>query len=580
MRNYTVREPIPDTIHVELGDFPILTRNLLYYRGIDTKEKASDFLSPDYEKHTHDPFLLKDVEKAAKRIWKAILLGERIVIYSDYDADGVPAGVLMHDFFKKIGYTNFSNYIPHRHDEGFGLHIEAIDELVKKGAKVIVTLDCGINDVKEVEYAQSKGVDIIVTDHHLPGEKLPPAFAIVNPKQSDCLYPEKMLCGSGVAFKLVQALIKTGPSAENAVEAKINWPLKDGFEKWLLDMAGIGTLSDMVPLTGENRALAHFGLKVLRKSPRVGLLKLLRALGTDQRFLTEEDVGFTISPRINAASRMGVPYDAFRLLSTTDENEAHALALHLNEINDERKGIVAQITKEVKAIIRERYADSPKEVIVMGNPKWKPTILGLVANALMNDHTRPVFLWGRETGTVLKGSCRSDGSVDVTALMSEVREHFHEYGGHALSGGFSVVQEKVHLLEDALNVAYQKVKTAFVTPTMYADARLTVDEVNEGLYAEVERLSPFGVGNQKPIFLFESVLPSVSKNFGKQKNHLELIFKRKNGRPLKAIGFFMTTGDFPALSSGKPLSLVATLEKSYFRNMPELRLRIVDIMEG
>ena len=330
---------------------------------------------------------------------------------------------------------------------------------------------------------------------------------------------------------------------------------------------------------GENRVLAHFGLKVLRKSPRLGLLKLLRALGTDQRFLTEEDVGFTISPRINAASRMGVPYDAFRLLSTTDADEAHTLALHLNEINDERKGIVAQITKEVKAIIRERYADSPKEVIVMGNPKWKPTILGLVANALMNDHARPVFLWGRETGTVLKGSCRSDGSVDVTALMSEAREYFHEYGGHALSGGFSVVQEKVHLLEDALNVAYHKVKTAFVAPVVYADARLSVDEVTEQLYAEVERLSPFGVSNPKPIFLFESVLPNAVKNFGKQKNHLELSFKKQTGGVVKAIGFFMAADDFKELTSGKPFSLVATLEKSYFRNMPELRLRIVDIVE-
>ena len=589
MKNYTVREPIPDTIHAELADFPLLTRNLLFYRGINTKEKAIDFLSPDYEKHIHNPLLLKDVEKASKRVWQAIRSGEVIAIYSDYDADGVPAAVILHDFFKKIGYTHFLNYIPHRHDEGFGLHIEAIDTLIKKEVKVIITLDCGIADVAEVAHAQSKGVDVIVTDHHLPlcsqdesgkqGEKLPSAFAIINPKQSECGYPEKMLCGSGVAFKLVQALIKTAPSEKEVRTAKINWPLKDGVEKWFLDMAGIGTLSDMVPLTGENRVLAHFGLKVLRKSPRLGLLKLLRALGTDQRFLTEEDVGFTISPRINAASRMGVPYDAFRLLSTTDADEAHTLALHLNEINDERKGIVAQITKEVKAIIRERYADSPKEVIVMGNPKWKPTILGLVANALMNDHARPVFLWGRETGTVLKGSCRSDGSVDVTALMSEAREYFHEYGGHALSGGFSVVQEKVHLLEDALNVAYHKVKTAFVAPVVYADARLSVDEVTEQLYAEVERLSPFGVSNPKPIFLFESVLPNAVKNFGKQKNHLELSFKKQTGGVVKAIGFFMAADDFKELTSGKPFSLVATLEKSYFRNMPELRLRIVDIVE-
>jgi single-stranded-DNA-specific exonuclease len=348
MHEYSLREPKTNSANESLKAYPELMQSLLIYRGIDTAEKAEVFLNPDYEK-LHDPFLLKDMDKAVERILQAIKNEEKILIYSDYDADGIPAAVVMHDFFKLIGYSYFEIYIPHRHNEGYGLHLEAVESFVDKDIKLIVTLDCGIVDHHEVNRANELGIDVIITDHHVPGKTLPEAYAVINPKRSDCDYPYDMLCGSGVAFKLVQALLSKYPTLERRGRVG-EGVVKPGQEKWLLDMVGIATLSDMVPLQGENRIFAHYGLKVLRKSRRPGFQKLLSLMKMNQRYITEDDVGFMITPRINAASRMGIPTDAFHLLSTTDEVRGDELARHLDHINNERKGLVASTVKEIKKI--------------------------------------------------------------------------------------------------------------------------------------------------------------------------------------------------------------------------------------
>ena len=553
----------------------MLTR-LLFGRDIN--------LEVDYEKGIHDPFLMKDMDKAVERILRAIQAGEKIVIFSDYDADGIPGAVVLHDFFKKIS-ENFStqsgpafgweNYIPHRGDEGFGLNHKAIEEFAKAGVKLLITIDCGITDVEEITRAKEKGIDVIITDHHEPHEKIPPALAILNPKQRDCAYPDKNLCGAGVAFKLVQALVQ---KLTNSPSTKLGTAqLALGWEKWLLDMVGLATLSDMVPLIGENRVFAHYGLLVLRKSPRLGLQQLLRRLKINQKFLTEDDIGFMIVPRINAASRMGKPMDAFKLLIAEDEVEAGRLAEHLDKINQERKGAVAVITKEVRKIMLTRQNE--RRVIVVGNPNWRPSLLGLVANALKEEHNKPVFLWGRDGNAVLKGSCRSDG-VNVMELMTEAREVFVEFGGHSLSGGFTVVEEKIHILEEELDRAFGRLSPQAVTAggEFLADAALSLDEINVDTYGLVEKLAPFGVGNPKPIFLLKNVSPGTIRQFGKEGNHLEIIFENSVGEAIKAIGFFQTAESFSkSIKVGEPLNLAATLEKSYFGRAPEIRLRIVDI---
>jgi single-stranded-DNA-specific exonuclease len=411
-------------------------------------------------------------------------------------------------------------------------------------------------------------MDVIITDHHLPNGELPDAFVILDLKQDGETYPFRDLCGAGLAFKLVQALIKRG-----------NFEITDGWEKWLLDMAGLATIADMVPLTGENRTIAKFGLLVLRKSPRLGIMKLCRKMNVRQHAMTEDDIAFMVAPRINAASRMDVPFEAFKLLTTTDETEADLLAAHLNKINDVRKGVVASMAKEIKK--RMALREQLRDVIVIGNPEWKPALLGLAANNLVEEYNRPVFLWGREGEGVLKGSCRSDGSVDLVLLMERTREVFIEFGGHKFSGGFSVVHEHIHTLEEKLSEAYREVKEYSPSEIeIIVDKKITPEDVTWTLWKSVEALAPFGEGNPKPLFFLKDVLLKGVKWFGKEHQHLKLEIERD--RPLSAISFFAGREPFGELAGrlkqGDMVSLVGTLEKSTFGNTSELRLRIVDLV--
>ena len=417
MKEYRLRPIAEESVQASLVGYPILLQNLLSSRGITTREDAEKFFNPHYQNDLHDPYLLKDMDKAVDRILVAIKNKERILIYSDYDADGIPGGVMMREFFDRIGYGNVENYIPHRHDEGYGLHLEAVETFPEKEIRLLITIDCGIVDIESVARANALGMDVIITDHHEPGGSLPEAYAIVNPKREDCDYPEKILCGTGVAFKLIQAILE-----------KNCFDLALGQEKWFLDLVGIATLSDMVPLVGENRALAYFGLKVLQKSPRPGLQQLWKKLKVNQRNIVEDDIGFSLAPRVNAASRMGKPMDGFKLLYTKDLNEGIESALHLDKINDERKGVVAGIVKDLRKRIKEKeLVGELPSVLVFGNPEWKPSLLGLAGNALLDDIRRPIFLWGRNGDTQLKGSCRSDGSVNLILLMEKAKESFAQF---------------------------------------------------------------------------------------------------------------------------------------------------------
>lgn len=560
---------MPNEVAEELKEYGDFTRILLWNRGIKTAAAANKFLNPDYERDVYDPFLILNMDKAVARIIEAIDSKEKIVIYGDYDCDGIPGSVVMHDFFKKIGYENFSNYIPHRHIEGYGLNNSAIESFVKDGVTLIVTVDLAIANVDEVAYAESLGIDVIVTDHHLPQEKIPPAYAVVNSKQDGDTYPDNMLAGGGVAFKLVQALLKTRGR---------EWGVPEGWEKWLLDMAGLSTIADMVPLVNENRAIAHYGLKVMRKSPRPGLQKLLSKMRLDQRYITEDDVAFMIAPRINAASRMDIPIEAFKLLSTDSETVADKLSDHLHNLNDTRKGLVASMIKEAKKHMEERGV---KDIIVIGNPDWKPGVIGLIAGKLVEEYGRPAFVWGREDSEHIKGSCRSDGTVNIVELMASIEGGFFiNIGGHEFSGGFSISHEKIHYLEEELLKAHKKIKKMTALPSgEMIDCALTIDDITEENYKMIEKLAPFGVGNPKPAFLFSNVEISGVKQFGKEKNHMELQFENSKGAKIPAIGFFMGPKNYKTpVEQGAVINLIATIERSMFRYRPEIRLRIVDIV--
>ncbi len=550
--------------------FPELLQALLKERGIGP-EAEEDFLSPDYSK-LHDPLLMPDMEKARDRVISSIKNNEHIVVFSDYDADGIPGAVILSDFFRRIKYENISFYIPHRHNEGFGLNKDAIKECKKRGAKLIVTIDCGIADIEEVDVANKYGIDVIITDHHKPKAKLPKALAVVNQNRADSTYPFKGLCGSGVIFKLVQAIF-----------AKESFGVKPGMEKWSLDMVAIATLSDMVPLLDENRVLVRFGLDVLRKSSRLGLAALFKRLNMDQRNISEDDVVFMITPRINAASRMGVPEDAFKLLITTDPLEAEKLSLHLEQINNKRKGVVAALVKDAKAHLSVREEIS--QVIVIGNPEWQPSLMGLVATSIVEEYKRPAFVWGRDGNGILKGSCRSYNGCDLFALMNATSQSFIEFGGHTGAGGFSFNLESLVTLEEDLSKAFLSLENSLVEIKEESGIALSISDIGENLWNTVSLFAPFGMGNKKPVFKISKAEIKSVKKFGKEANHLEIIFSdtenslRQNG--VKAISFFSTPESFgTALTPGVSVNLLANLEKSYFRNRPELRLRIVDIIEA
>ena len=546
-----------------------LLKILLEKRGIKNETQIEEFLNPDYENGVLDPFLMKDMEKVVSRIYEAVKENEKIAIYTDYDCDGIPGAVVMSDLFDKIGYKNYLVYIPDRNSEGYGMQEGVLSDLKEKGVSLIFTIDLGIASVQEVKAANEMGLQVIVTDHHIPKEGHPEAFAILNPKVDE--YPEKMLCGAGVVYKFLQAFVLTHGEEFN---------IHKGWEKWSLDMVGLATLSDMVPLVGENRVLAFYGLKVLRKSKRLGLSRLLSRARLDQRFLSEDDVGFMISPRINAASRMGDAMPAYELLSTKEEELADSLANKLSKINDKRKAVVAAIVKKVKKNFSVREI---KEVVVVGDSEWRVGILGLIASKIVGLYDKPAFVWGRDSEGLIRGSARGNNTVSVFSLMQESKDSFLQFGGHAEAGGFSISDDKIHFLEEELSEKFKDLKSHMeeesTKKTLFHDAELKLSDVNRRNWRDIQKLAPYGEGNPKPVFRFPSVEIKEVRKFGKNGSgeHLEITFT-DNGKSVKAIAFFVGLDSFTKeIKGGGVVNLLASFDLSRFRGREELRLRIIDI---
>ena len=565
---FSLREPLPEDVRRTLVEYDDLSALLLHGRGVTSSEAADMFLNPSYDEHIHDPMLLTDMPKAAERLARAITNKEKIAVWSDYDCDGIPGGVVLHDFLKKAK-ANFVNYIPHRHEEGYGVNEGGLDKLAKDGVTLVVTVDSGIVDNKAVAHANSLGVEVIVTDHHEPGPVLPPAYAVIDPKRKDETAPFREYCGAGLAWKLACATLQHGFEGREDI--------KEGWEKWLLDMAGLATIADMVPLVGENRVIAKYGLLVMRKSPRLGLSKLCRAANVKQELITEDDVGFMIAPRVNAASRMGDPRDAFTLFTTSDETEADRLAKLLEKANRSRRSVAASITRAVHERLREK-GDAVPAVIAMGDPEWRPGLLGLVANSIADEYQRPVFLWGREATMAVKGSCRAGRKdVHLVQLMTAAKETFVEFGGHAQAGGFSVKEDAVFFLEERLCDALASLNYEENEVFAMADAELTPENAKHELLAKLERFAPFGMGNPKPVFALRDVEIESVTWFGKSNEHLKLKIARDFEAPLDAVCFYAKRelgNACTALEAGKRTSVLGSLERDQFTRGRPVRIRI------
>lgn len=498
-------------------------RKILKDRGFNNGE-IEDYINPVYiedKAGSYDAWKMKDIKKAVDRIWKAIDENEKICIYSDYDADGVPGAVVLYSFFKKIKYQdNVIIKIPHRHKDGFGMHKRLIDEIEKEGATLMITIDLGISNVSEVHYANSKNIDVIITDHHEPHEELPCAYAILNPKQKDCKYVEKNLCGSGVIFKLTHLLIEEA--------RKRKYIIAPGFEKWMLDMVGLATISDMVPLTGENRVFAYYGLKVLQKNKRKGIYHLLSKLKINERYLDESDIGFSVSPCINAASRMSHAIDAFNLLSSDIEDVCIKSADALIKLNKLRKSSADSLIYDLKNKIN---VDEICDIIAIGDENWSPTILGPAASNLVRQFQLPVFLYASDGGDLFRGSCRSVPGISLVEIMNHVSENFFvEFGGHHASGGFSFTKEKKDLFENELREAFIKYRQHRIDNNVADEIKvneisynISHNSVDNFLIKHLAQMKPFGMKNQNPLFCIKQVSFRQIKYFGKQKEHIEFV---------------------------------------------------------
>lgn len=516
------------------------------FENKEDEKEIEKFLNPKWERDLFDYNKLKDINKSVERIKKAIDNNEKIVVYADYDCDGIPGAVILHDFFQKIEVEkrkkdnkedfkiDFEIYIPHRHNEGYGINKNAIEKFIKEKVNLIITIDLGITNIEEIKFAKENGIDVLVTDHHLPiiNEKgkqiLPSAFSIINSKQDDCKYEEKFLCGSSTVWKLIHAFLD---------KYREEFNVSVGWEKWLLDMVGIATIADLVPLKNENRLFAKYGLEVLKKSKRPGLQKILKNAKINQTKINEDDIGFGIAPRINSASRMAEPIHAFYALLQNEESINYAN--ELEKYNDARK----QDTKDAhKSIDYEKFID--QKIILIGDENWTPGIIGLIASKIAEATNKTTFVWGvGEEENILKGSVRagSDG-LSVVEIMTEAKNILENFGGHEAAGGFSLEKNNLEKFKKFLkeysdkNLKENNLNSKNKKTEIKNFIDLNLENINKNLFNEIKIFAPFGTENEKIIFkikLSDADFVKI-KRFGKKTEHLEI-----NINGIRGIEFFV-----------------------------------------
>ncbi|MBU1136858.1 single-stranded-DNA-specific exonuclease RecJ, partial [Patescibacteria group bacterium] len=503
---WKVKDKAPDGWFKQFPEFTPLITQLLYNRGLISQKQIDEFFNPDYSQDFHDPYLLKGMKKAVNRIKRALKNKEKITIYGDFDADGVCATTILFLTLKELGAKKLDAYIPDREKENHGFNDKAIRELKAKETNLIVAVDCGSTDFKEVDLAKSLGIDVIITDHHLPGEKLPQALAVVNPFQIGDKYPFKELSGAGVAFKLASALL-----SDNGEEF---------FQKWLLDLVALATVVDVMPIIGENRTLVKYGLGVLAQTQRAGLRELMKIGGVEPKVVQESlngeapttnlnvsTLGFVLGPRLNVASRMDHANTAFHLLITQDQNEAEDLAKLLNEKNIERQNLTAAIMKELEKRIKDNPEKKNLKIIFESSPDWPVGLVGLIASKLVDKYSRPAMIC-RELNGLIHVSCRSISKFDLMeAIGQAVSENLlDDYGGHKGGAGFRAKKENLEKIRELfIGLAEEKLTEEDLVPTLDIDTELSWNDINFYNHDEIQKFAPFGKGNPEPKFLIKAL---------------------------------------------------------------------------
>ena len=555
-KRWQVADPCPEGQAVlEAAGLPPLLAGLLAARGVVRPEEARRLLAPE-EEPICGPMLLKDMDRAAARVRQALERGELIAVYGDYDVDGITATCLLTQFLAARG-GNVAPYIPSRLGEGYGLNAEAVHILAQRGAGLIITVDCGITAVEEARLAGQLGIDVVITDHHACKEELPPAAAVVDPHRPDCPYPFKGLAGVGVALMLAMAV--AGPVQAPAILQEY------------CDLAAVGTVADVMPMTGENRAIVSLGLARLSPPRRVGLAALIRCAGLEDKPVTSVSVGYTLAPRINASGRMGMAEVAMDLLLTNDPDRAEELALELCELNRERQGIEGEIFQQCV----QRLEEAPQEgAIVLAGSQWHQGVVGIVASRLAEKYSRPCFMICLDGG-MGKGSCRSWGDINLFELLSSCAGLLENFGGHALAAGFTVREENIPALARALRGAVAESCQGQALPSLLevdmavAPHLLTVEAVEA-----LDLLEPCGTGNPRPVFLLQGAQVHAMSQVGRGR-HLKLRLESR-GVPLDAI-YFSSQGAELGLYPGCRVDVVFYPQINDFRGVRSVQLQVVDL---
>ena len=547
----------------ELGIDPVLAR-LLVQRGIGTFQEARAFFRPSLD-NLHDPFLMKDMDKAVERVEAAVRSGEKILVYGDYDVDGTTAVSLVYSFLQRLT-RNVDFYVPDRYDEGYGVSYKGIDWAADNGFGLIITLDCGIKANDKVSYAAGKGIDVIVCDHHLPENDLPAAVAVLDPKRSDCGYPFDDLSGCGVGFKLVQAY-----SQKNGIPFESLIPL--------LDLLVVSISSDLVSVVGENRILAHFGLKQLNENPRKGLLAMIHLSGLDPEHITIDDIVFKIGPRINAAGRMESGRMAVELLTAENDEVAARIGSEINRYNNERKNIDREITREALEMVQSGNCLSARNATIVYNPSWHKGVVGIVASRLVEAFYRPTIVFTRSNGFVT-GSARSVHGFDLYDAIESCADLLENFGGHLYAAGLTLKEENLpEFCERIENFIEKNISEDMLTPVIMIDTRLDFSQITPKFFRILKQFQPFGPGNSAPVFLTENVYDNGNvRKVGADGGHLklELIQESQPYRSISAIAFNKSE-HFDHIKAGNPIDVCYSIVENYYRGIANLQLRIKDL---
>jgi len=537
---------------------------LLLQRKFESYDEAKHFFRPSLE-DLHDPFLMKDMDLAVDRIEKAIKSEENILIYGDYDVDGTTAVSLVYSYLIKF-YNNVAHYIPDRYDEGYGISYQGIDFAHDNDFSLIIALDCGIKAIDKVDYAKKKKIDFIICDHHRPGEKIPKAIAVLDPKRVDCNYPYDELCGCGIGFKLIHAIsLRRNPLADDIIPSLIPY----------LDLVSTAVAADIVPITGENRILATYGLKVINTNPRIGIKALIQNLNKDQLNIT--DVVFVIAPRINAAGRIKHGQYAVNLLTETDLNTAVEYAAEIEQFNLYRKELDKEITKEALLQIDQNH-ERDNFTSVVFDEKWHKGVIGIVASRLIETYYRPTLVFTK-SGNRLAASARSVKGFDVYNALQASSEFIEQFGGHKYAAGLTLLPENYKKFKDKFEeVVKRTIPDELRTPEIKIDTAIYLSDIDPKFLRIINQFGPFGPQNMKPVFMATGLRDNgYGKKVGQEKDHLKLsIISGTDQKTYNAIGFGMGK-KYDLISNGNTFQAAFTIEENNWNGITSIQLNIKDI---